>query len=195
MCSSCRRYRQGRASSRDATVLAMEMARASARRADARTRRNVNSDSDSPLSNFLPSGSISFTLKISSNSTPAMLLTLTALRPGVGWTQRRQVRTNGFPGPAASVLNLKNSIRSLRDVRSIAEDNSQRHSRGDLRKSVLVLYRKRFDRYTIILLQIHFSDEIINFTKVLPAMEVSFFKVLRDSKVISSANDIKKSHD
>lgn len=40
-----------------------------------RTRRDINNNTHSPLSNFLPSGSMSFTLKISSNSTPAMLLT------------------------------------------------------------------------------------------------------------------------
>lgn len=113
MCSSCRRYRQGRAARRDATVLSMKMARASLRQVKARMRRNVNSDMDSPLSNFLPSGSMSFTLKISSNSTPAMLLTYdcTAL-----WRRgdkiSYQVRTNSSDNPrVVSTLKLKNSTR------------------------------------------------------------------------------------
>lgn len=70
-------------SARDATVPTVKMTRVSPRQVEARTHRNVNSAADSPLSNFLPSGSMSFTLKISSNSTPAILLTLTALHSDV----------------------------------------------------------------------------------------------------------------
>lgn len=62
--------------SRDAVILAGKMARVQPPGGDPRAHRDLDFNVDSPLSNFLPSGSMSFTLKISSNSTPAMLLTL-----------------------------------------------------------------------------------------------------------------------
>lgn len=76
MCSSMPALSARSTNSQNAATLAVKMACVPPWWGDPRTRRDINLNMDSPLSNFLPSGSMSFTLKISSNSTPAMLLTL-----------------------------------------------------------------------------------------------------------------------
>lgn len=86
---ACRRYRQGRgqlARSRDAD------GGNNGHRAGVTRFANVTRckpDVDSPLSNFLPSGLISFTLKISSNSTPAILTTHTRSYCGLTATRTK----------------------------------------------------------------------------------------------------------